>query len=373
MADQPSDARKFQRAFLLLFVIAVSLLFFAMIRPFLMAVLLAGIFAGLFHPTYERIARRVGGHKSWAAALTVLLFLFVLVIPLSAFFGIVFAQALDVSTSVGPWIEARMAQADPFDRWIGRLPFAESLAPYKDEILAKAGQLAGSVGAIVARLIAQAARGTVVFFFLLFILLYSMFFFLKDGRKLLDKIVYYMPLEAEDEMRMVDKFVSVSRATIKGTFVIGVVQGGLAGLAFAVVGIPGAAFWGTVMAVLSIIPALGTGLVWAPAAIWLGVTGHVGPAVGLTIWCVAVVGTADNFLRPWLVGRDTEMPDLLILLSTLGGLTMFGAFGLVVGPIVAALFVAVWEIYGDTFKDVLPVGVTLDTITDVETDSKPSD
>jgi predicted PurR-regulated permease PerM len=320
MADQPSEARKFQRAFLLL-----------------------------------------------------LLFLVVLVIPVSIFLGIVGSQALEVSSSVAPWIEAQMAQPDEIDRWVRRLPFADELAPYKDEILTKLGELAGGVGSFVARLLAQAARGTVVFFFMLFILLYSMFFFLKDGRKLLDKIVYYMPLEAEDEMRMVNKFMSVSRATIKGTLVIGVVQGGLAGLAFAVVGIPGAAFWGTVMAVLSIIPALGTGLVWIPAAIWLAATGHVGPAVGLTVWCAAVVGTADNFLRPWLVGRDTEMPDLLILLSTLGGLTMFGAFGLVVGPIVAALFVAVWEIYGDTFKDVLPVGATLDKVMEVEADPKPSD
>jgi predicted PurR-regulated permease PerM len=373
MADQPSEARKFQRAFLLLFVIAISLLFLSMVRAFLMTVLLAGILAGMFHPTYDGIARRLGGHKSWGAALTVLLFLVVLVIPLSIFFGIVGAQALEVSSSVAPWIEAQLAQPDEIDRWARRLPFAHELAPYKDEILTKLGELAGSVGTFVARLLAQAARGTVVFFFMLFILLYSMFFFLKDGRKLLDKIVYYMPLEAEDEMRMVDKFMSVSRATIKGTLVIGVVQGGLAGLAFAVVGIPGAAFWGTVMAVLSIIPALGTGLVWLPAAIWLAVIGQVGPAVGLTIWCVAVVGTADNFLRPWLVGRDTEMPDLLILLSTLGGLTMFGAIGLVIGPIVAALFVAVWEIYGDTFSDVLPGGAAVETVTEVAIDPKQLD
>lgn len=373
MADQSSEARTFQRAFLLLFVVAISLLFLAMVRPFLIAVLLAGIFAGLFHPTYEWIARGVRGHNSWAAVLTVLLFLVVLVIPVSIFFGIVGAQALEVSSSVAPWIETQVAHQDEFDRWVRRLPGAELLAPYKDEILARVGELAGGIGRIVARLLAQAARGTVVFVFMLFITLYSMYFFLKDGEKLLDKIIYYMPLEAEDEMRMVGKFMSVSRATIKGTFVIGVVQGGLAGLAFAVVGIPGAAFWGTVMAVLSIIPALGTGLVWVPAAIWLAATGHVGPAIGLTIWSVTVVGLADNFLRPWLVGRDTEMPDLLILLSTLGGLTMFGAFGLIIGPIVAALFVAVWEIYGDTFRDVLPVGATLDKVTKVEIDRKQLD
>jgi predicted PurR-regulated permease PerM len=136
--------------------------------------------------------------------------------------------------------------------------------------------------------------------------------------------------------------------------VIGAVQGGLAGLAFAVIGIQGSAFWGTVMAVLSIIPGVGTALVWVPAAIWLFANGSEGAAIGLTLWCVAVVGTVDNVLRPYLVGRDTQMSDLLIMLATLGGLFLFGAVGIIVGPLIAALFVTVWEIYGESFADYLP-------------------
>jgi len=132
-----------------------------------------------------------------------------------------------------------------------------------------------------------------------------------------------------------------------------VVQGGLAGLALAVVGIQGATFWGTLMVVLSIIPALGTALVWVPAAIYLFAVGKTASAIGLALWCVLVVGTVDNFLRPKLVGRDTKMPDLLILLSTFGGLSMFGVVGFVLGPIIAALFIAVWRIYGKAFADLL--------------------
>ncbi|MFP6640863.1 MAG: AI-2E family transporter, partial [Myxococcota bacterium] len=181
-----------------------------------------------------------------------------------------------------------------------------------------------------------------------------MFFFLRDGQGILEKILYYIPLKSEDELRMVEKFVTVTKATLKGTLVIGIVQGALGGAAFAVIGIEGAAFWGTVMAVLSIIPGIGTALVWIPAAIWLFVNGNNTAAIGLTIWCIAVVGTVDNLLRPRLVGRDTQMSDLLIMLSTLGGLILFGGTGLVVGPIVAALFVTVWEIYGTAFSDYLP-------------------
>jgi predicted PurR-regulated permease PerM len=191
------------------------------------------------------------------------------------------------------------------------------------------------------------------FLFQLFVMIYAMFFFLVGGRGILDKALVYIPLPGADKDLLVDKFISVARATIKGTFVVGLGQGGLAGLAFAVVGIHGAAFWGTIMVVLSIIPGIGTALIWVPAVVYLFVVGKTGLAIGLAVWCALVVGTVDNFLRPKLVGADTKMPDLLILLSTFGGLSMFGAVGLILGPIIAALFIAVWQIYGAAFGDLL--------------------
>ena len=184
-------------------------------------------------------------------------------------------------------------------------------------------------------------------------MLYSMFFFLMGGREILDQVMRLFPLEATDKDLLLDKFVSVSRATIKGTLIIGIVQGGLAGLAFAVVGIKGAVFWSAIMAVLSIIPGIGTALVWVPAVGYLFATGQTIPAIGLLLWCAVVVGTADNVLRPLLVGKDTEMPDLMVMLSTFGGLALFGAIGLVIGPVIAALFLTMWRIYSDTFADVL--------------------
>ena len=138
----------------------------------------------------------------------------------------------------------------------------------------------------------------------------------------------YLPLADQDERRLLDKFSSVTRATLKGTAVIGALQGGLAGLAFFVVGIPSALFWGTIMVVLSIIPGIGTGLVWVPAAIILMAGGSWAKGIGLAIFCGLVVGSIDNFLRPRMVGQDTQLPDLLILLGTLGGIGMFGIPGL---------------------------------------------
>jgi predicted PurR-regulated permease PerM len=153
---------------------------------------------------------------------------------------------------------------------------------------------------------------------------------------------------------MLARFTSITRATVKGTLVIGAIQGALAGVAFWVAGIGGAARWGTVITILSIIPGIGAPLVWVPVVIFLFVNGQYLTATLLLVWCGAVVGTVDNFLRPVLVGRDAKMPDLLILIGTLGGLFLFGPIGFIVGPIICGLFLTVWDIYGATFKEVLP-------------------
>jgi predicted PurR-regulated permease PerM len=348
------NPERFRATFLLLLVVAISLLFFAMVRSFLMAVFLAAIFSGLLYGLYQRLVRWFKGRESLASIATILIFIFALRIPLSGFLGIVTTQALDVSQAVGPWLQQQATRPDELDRLIQRLPFADAVAPYQGQITQKVAELAGNLGEFVFARLAAATKGTVMFFFMLFVMLYAMFFFLKDGPAVLNRILYYMPLSPEAENRLVEKFVSVTRATIKGTLVIGVAQGALAGAAFALAGIKGAAFWATVMAVLSILPGIGIALVWVPAAIYLIVIGKTVAAIGLALWCGLVAGTVDNLLRPRLVGRDTEMPDLLILLATLGGLALFGAVGIVVGPIVAALFLTIWEIYGEFFKGVLP-------------------
>ena len=195
--------------------------------------------------------------------------------------------------------------------------------------------------------------GTFHFLLSFFILLYAMFFFLKGGTGTLDKTLAFFPLPEEDKRRLVNRFVSVARATIKGTLVVGFVQAALGGLAFWLAGIEAVAFWSVLMFILSVLPGIGAALVWVPAVIYLLVVDRTGAAIALAIWCAAVVGTVDNFLRPTLVGKDTQIPDLLILIGTLGGLTLFGAAGLILGPIVVALFITIWEIYGGAFRDLL--------------------
>jgi predicted PurR-regulated permease PerM len=357
MASPTISSANLRTAFVLLLVVAVSVLFLAVAWPFLEPLLLGALLAGLFHPLYRWITRLVGGGQSLGAVLT-LLVLFVLVLgPVSAFLGIVVQQALSVSDQAIPWLRQHLGGASTFnlhDWLVQRFPALADYVPSQEQLLQHVGTAAKSAGAFLVTVLSRMTATTAAFILNLFVMLYAMFFFFKDGRKILERIFYYLPLSDEDETRMLARFTSITRATIKGTVVIGIIQGTLAGIAFWMAGIQGAAFWGTIMTILSIVPGIGAGLVWVPAVIILFINGQYVAATLLLAWCAAVVGTIDNFLRPALVGRDAKMPDLLILIGTLGGLFLFGPIGFIVGPIVCGLFLTVWDIYGATFKKVLP-------------------
>jgi len=234
------------------------------------------------------------------------------------------------------------------------LPFYDLIEPYRDTALAKLGEFAGILSGWLVNLLQSATIGTFSAVLSGVIILYTMFFFLIDGDRMLYYVLYYLPLNDEDETRLLNRFMSVTRATLKGTAVIGVLQGGLAGAALYFGGIPSALFWSVAMMFLSVVPGIGTALVWVPAVIYLVVGGQFVTAIVVGLFCAIVVGTVDNVLRPKLVGNDTQLHELLIFFSTLGGLIMFGFMGFVIGPIIAALFVTVWELYGEEFKHWLP-------------------
>jgi predicted PurR-regulated permease PerM len=339
---------------LLVVVLLISALFLTMIRQFLIAIFLAGIFSALSFPVYRRFEIWFGGRCIPASSVTIIVIVCVILVPLAGLLGIVANQAVKVATVAKPWIEHQISEPGTLSQSLQSLPFYETIEPYQNQIISKAGELAGSMSGFITDKLTSATMGTFNMIVNVFIMLYCMFFFLIEGDGILKKILYYLPLEDHDERRILDKFTSITRATIKGTLVIGVLQGALAGLAFAVLGIPSALFWGTVMAVLSVIPSVGSALVWFPAVVYLTATGHIAKGIGLFVFCAFVVGSLDNLLRPKLVGRDTQMHELMILFGTLGGIFMFGMVGVIIGPIIAGLFVTVWEIYGIAFKDVLP-------------------
>jgi predicted PurR-regulated permease PerM len=333
-------------AFLLTLAIGVTVLFYWVIKGFILAVLLAAILAAIAYPFNSRLTKSLRGRRSLASGITIALSLVLVIMPLVLFIGVLVGEAINISESAGAWVAEQAAQKETLKKQLEADPDLQKLLPYQDEILEKAGRLATKAGSFVARGFAAGAKGTAEFFLMLFVMLYAMFYFLVEGKTILNATLRFTPLSEEDKTRLLGTFSSVGRATLKGTLVIGIVQGGLAGLSFWVAGIQGAVFWGAVMAVLSIIPGVGTALIWVPAVIFLVLEQRIAAAVGVGLWCALVVGTIDNILRPLLVGKDTEMPDLLVMLTTLGGLALFGPAGIIVGPIIGALYVTIWKLWG---------------------------
>jgi predicted PurR-regulated permease PerM len=355
MADALQNTDRFRRAFVLLLVIGVSAVFLWMVWAFVMTVVLAAILAGLFYPVYRRLLQMTG-QRGWIAALiSVLLVLILIVVPLALVLGLVASEALRLSQAFAPRVEEIVTHPNQLPTLLERLPFYEHIAPYRTQIVARAGELVGNLGRFAVSSISATTASTAQAILQFFILLYTLFFLLIDGPALLRKITSYLPLREDEKELVLDKFVSMTRATIRGTLVIGIIQGTLGGLSFWAAGIDGALFWGTVMVVLSVLPVVGGALVWVPAVIAMAITGHWQAALGVTLFNAVIVGSIDNLLRPRLVGRDTELHDLMILFSTLGGIAAFGPMGFIIGPIVAAVFVTSWEIFGTAFGDVIPL------------------
>jgi len=348
------------KAVLLVIVGCISTVFLVMIHQFLMPLFMAGLFSAMVAPAHHWLSRRLGGRENIASILTIIGIIVLVLGPLSILVGVVVAQAIHVGQSVTPWIQEFVSQPTEMTRYLEKIPYYDQILPYRDVILEKIGQIVGSISTFLIDSLSSVTKMTMQAVFGSIIMLYVMFYFLTMGDKLLMKILYFLPLHDRDEQLLLRRFTSVARATIKGTLIIGIIQGAICGLAFALAGIEGPVFWGTVMAVMSIIPAFGTAIVWVPALIILLLKGQFAGAVILGVVCGAIAGNLDNLIRPRLVGKDTEMHDLFVLFGTLGGIAMFGLLGIIIGPIVAALFITVWEIYGDAFREHLPdVGVVL--------------
>jgi predicted PurR-regulated permease PerM len=339
---------------LLVLVLLISAVFLDMIAQFLMPMFMAGIFSAILSPAHRWLTGKIGGRENIASVLVIVGIVVLVLAPLSILIGVVVGQAISVGQSVTPWVQAFVNEPTAVSAYMEKIPYYQELLPYRAVIIEKAGQAVGSISSFLIESLSSVTKLTVNAVFSSIIMLYVMFYFLTMGEALLLKILYFLPLHDRDERRLLRRFTSVTKATLKGTLIIGAIQGFICGLAFAFAGIQGPVFWGTVMAVMSIIPAFGTAIVWIPALIILALQGNFIGVTILAVLCGAVAGNLDNILRPRLVGKDTEMHDLFVLFGTLGGISMFGILGIILGPIVAALFITVWEIYGKVFESYLP-------------------
>jgi predicted PurR-regulated permease PerM len=361
MGDLTRDRARVRKVVLLMLVSGVTLLFAWMIREYLLALLIAALIAAELHPAYRRLVRRLGGRKELAASLIVALLALLGVAPIIGLGTLAGVQAVALVRAAEP-AARELAKGGPLLHQLAeRFPSLSVLERYQAPLTQKLGDLGSQAGAAIVAWGSTAAGQTMTFFLLVFVMLYATFFFLVGGREALQKVLYYSPLPPDDEERIVGRFLSVARATVKGTLLVGVAQGALGGIGFWIAGIGGAVFWGVAMTALSVIPSIGTAIIWVPGVIYLFAIGKTAAAVALLAWCSLIVATIDNLLRPALVGRDTKLPDVLILVSTLGGIVLFGVTGFIIGPLIASMFVTVWEIYGEAFRDVLPEPEPLST------------
>jgi predicted PurR-regulated permease PerM len=335
------------RAFLLL-VALVSVAFLYVLAPFSGAIFWGAIIALIFRPLYLWMLPRLRARKTWAALATVILIVLLVVLPV----GIIAALLIQEVTATYQRVQSGdFNLASYFQQVYNLLPeWARGLldkaglsnfALLQEKITAALGR--GSQ--LIATQVLNIGQSTFDFVVSFFVMLYLLFFLIRDGAALSTRIMRAIPLEQDIKAQLLIKFLAVARATVKGNVAVAMLQGALGGLIFWLLDVHSPVLWGTLMAFLSLLPALGAALVWIPVAIYFLVTGAIAKAVILTLAGVLVIGLVDNLLRPMLVGKDTQMPDYLVLISTLGGMALFGLNGFVIGPVVAAMFIAVWELF----------------------------
>lgn len=339
--------RGLEKSTFLFLLIATSLAFALILWPFFGALLWAVAVSVVFNPVYRRLLRSTPGHRNLAAGVTLLIILVMVILP-ATLIGISLIQeasssyAKFQSGAINPGAMLRQAHA-ALPSWAIGLLDRFGLGDVEAITREISTGLANSLQMIAGRAlnIGQSAFG---FLIALGVMLYMTFFLLRDGYALSRKIGDAVPLPPDMRAMLFDKFTTVIRATLKGSVVVAIVQGALGGLTFWALGIHAPLLWGVLMAFLSLLPAIGTGFVWVPVAIYLLATGAIWQAIVLILMGIFVIGLVDNVLRPILVGKDTKMPDYVVLISTLGGLHLFGMNGIIVGPMIAAMFIAVWHI-----------------------------
>lgn len=340
-----SPSSSYHRTFLAILVAAITVAFIVVMRNFLITVMLAGIFTAMVYPGYRFVLSWCRGRQRVAAGVYVLFLVILVVVPAAAFLSVLVAQAIEISGGASTLIQDQVRSGEWADK-LAQLPFMDRILPYREEILEKSMQVTAAVGRFVVAKLTEFTKGTVNVIVHAVMMFYAMYFFLMDGHHLLRTTTAYLPLSPAERTRLIERFTSVSIATVRSTVAIGLIQGLLGGAGFAVAGLPGAVFWGSIMTVMSLVPGIGIALVWVPAAAYLLVMGRITATIVFSLYFILVVGLVDNFLRPLLVGKESQMHELLVLLATLGGLMAFGLVGFIVGPVVAALFITLWEIQG---------------------------
>ena len=344
----PLPIRQTERSAFRLLLIALSIGFVWIIWPYAGAVFWAFVLALLFEPLKVRLARRWKGRDTLAALATLGIILLIVILPMA----LITVSLMQEFTSLYQRLKGgQMDLGQYVTRFVAALPtwamgFADRLGLGDlAGLQARLGQALSQRGQELAGRAVDVGQNVLDFAVGFCISMYVLFFLLRDGRATAARIRAAIPLEPKAKDALLERFTKVIQATVKGNVIVAAVQGALGGLAFWVLGVHAPILWAVVMAFLSLLPAVGAALVWGPVALYLLATGSVWSGIGLIVFGVLVIGLIDNVLRPILVGRDTQMPDYMVLVSTVGGLAVVGLSGFVIGPVIAAMFLGAWELF----------------------------
>lgn len=343
--SQPPRRFDFSQYFLLFALLGILALFVIVIKGFIVPIIVAAVFCTLFHPLYRRMVKLMRGSAGWSAALTCLILLLVLLIPLYLLVNIVINQAVDFYESVGPSLEELFTSGSLAPESITSHPLYRQFKLDQVDWQATIKEGVTLISSYAGKVINATSRGTFAFLSSLIITLFTMFYFFRDGDQIVRKLLSYLPLTDDYKEQITDRFSSISRATIKGTFILGIIQGTLGGLTLWIFGFKAVVMWGMVMVILSLLPMVGAYLVLVPAALYEIAMGHSGAGIAILVISMVVISNVDNLLRPRLVGKDAGMHDLMVFFSTLGGIGFFGIMGFIVGPVVASLLITLLDIY----------------------------
>ncbi len=342
------------RYFLIALLIILAVIFFTMVQYFILPIVLAAVFAGLFYPLYKKLLKPFRGNRSVTSLVTCFILILLLLIPTYVIADLVANEAIKLYQTAEDGIRDIIRDIEEGEsqlkNFFTSLPLIQRFNIDAIDWQGAIEEIVKTSASLLASVINKASRETFMFFANIFITFFAMFYFFRDGEMIVKRLKYLSPLDEQYEDEIIRKFISVSRATIKGNLVLAIIKGTMGGITFWIFGVTSPILWGVIMIILSIIPLVGAWLIMYPVGIIMILTGDVWQGIAIILIAAIPIGNIDNILFPKLVGHDTGMHELIIFISMLGGLSIFGIMGLVVGPIIAAMFITILDVYSIEFR-----------------------
>ncbi|WP_261815891.1 AI-2E family transporter [Vibrio gallicus] len=330
---------------------------YTLITPYINSIVMAFIISLLMFPIHHKLEQKMPSMRNTCALLSCIILTFIVVIPLLLVFTAIVQQGSSFSQDVYQWVSGGGIQELFSQPWIVKgLKFINTYLPFDtlepSEIGQKIAELASSFGTHLVAISATVIGNATTFLLNFGLMLFVLFFLLRDRDHIISAMRHILPLSRSQEDRLLDEIEQVSKSAVMGSFLTAIAQGLAGGIAMWLAGFPGL-FWGTMMGFASFIPVIGTALIWVPACLYLLISGETGWAIFLLVWCVTIVGSIDNILRPLLMQGSAGMSTLMIFFSLLGGLHVFGLIGLIYGPLIFAITLVLFNMYEEEFKDFL--------------------